>query len=74
MKILTEVGAYEQPDLEKMSTDELEQVRDFAGDRFNACFESHGDDYDAAESCRDCEYFELLAGAADDLLLDEGRN
>lgn len=51
-------GHYRQDDLERMGPEELRQVRDLALDRFNR-------DIDGP----DAEYWELLAGAASDLLL-----
>jgi len=69
--IKTEVGAYTQPDVEAMTDDDLRAVHDMAAERFDACFEAH-DDYDAAASCEACGYYEELAGAADDLLLERG--
>lgn len=51
-------GAYRQDDLERLDPEELRAIRDMAIARFNR-------DLDGP----DAEYFELLAGAASDLLL-----
>ena len=67
MSIRIGVGAYRQADLEATDQRELEDLRGWAADRFNEHIERH-DNGEDAEGCRHCEYYEMLAGAADDLL------
>lgn len=65
----TSVGAYRQRDLERMNRDELRAVRDEAIRLFNEHLATHDDEPELGAGCESCEYYELLAGAASDLLL-----
>lgn len=73
LRIRERVGAYRQADLEAMGTEELRRVRDWASDQFAAHDESHPDRDIFEDPCRECAYYELLAGAAEDLLLRSDR-
>ena len=75
MDIHIGVGAYKQHDLEAMNPQELEELRGWATDRFNEHLEHHIMTGGAVPppDCRRCAYFELLASAADDLLIQRER-
>lgn len=63
MTINEEIGYYKQRDIERLNVADLTQLRDFAIEMFNAQLDIAPDGEGAA-------YFELLAGACDDLILD----
>jgi hypothetical protein len=70
--VRTEVGAYRQRDLEKMSPSELRTVRDRALERFALVEAEVAARGNSPERMEAAEYWELLAGAADELLLGLG--
>lgn len=62
------IGHYNQRMLEGMGYNELRAVRKMAHRRFNAHYATH-DGEPFGYECEECEYFELLCGACDDLIV-----
>lgn len=62
------VGRYSQRDLEAMDRETLQRLHEWAYARLG----DHMDEHVNAVSCRTCDYFELLCGAAFDLAMAKG--
>jgi hypothetical protein len=68
-RLRTAIGAYQQADLEAMDTARLRTVRDWAARRLNQRLDRLAVAIDPTNEDAAAVYFELLAGAAEGLLL-----